>query len=258
MAIEKFDDIVRGFSTGSVDEAVLYGSFSNMADTGTAGVLCSSTNSPFAPWMYLPTGDTLLIDASSHNQGYDGSLTYPPLLCDLLWYVTWYSYGNRRLSGDYIPFSQPPLTRYSSGDGVFPVFIPIRTSTSIGNFTIALRVTDSTGATGNGLRCGYEADLTPRTVLMAPPYGSTGVRAIEGFTLSNSDGFSISESFGFMFALVKPIRLLPVVATHGICGQTFSEMASNIARLPSGSAGDKPCLVLLGWSRPTQLAFTGV
>lgn len=261
MAITSYDDIVAAYSNGAVSEDVYYcgasgeGNFTEAYltlpswPTNLTGVICDSNTPGVAPWFPLPANDVLLLNTVQKGGSASGLMAF-----DMLWYGIYNNTGITAKTGDQVVFDQPPLTRYANGDNVF-VLVQVGGSSGVLNLSLAFKLTDNLGRTEQltwgGMRaCSYSettslASWTQAQVL-PPPHGSGGVRKVESFTMDINGGVTISLGFTITVALVRPLCMLPVSAGENPITNSLSEMASNIVRLPKGSANDQACIVVVG------------
>lgn len=259
MAITCYDDIVSGFSSGTIsDDRLLLSTVSPYAaprlmipagtGSSTTGVICDASTEKYAPWFPLPgAGDSLLIDT-----GLEG-IAPPTLLCDLLWACTFDSGGTTWVTSTDVYFTPPDLTRYTNGDNVYLV-CEVTQATGMQNSSLILYVTDNLGRTNQALphnlrAADYSSVGTGATSLWHPSYylpapaGAGGVRKLERMRFMTDA--SISNWFSIRFGLVRPLCFLPSSHGQGPSGQSFSERCSNIIRLYRGSGGDQACLVAI-------------
>lgn len=259
MAITSYDNIIAAHSAGEIKQPTQFVSssgFSTMClhpalptTTNLTGVLCDANTEDIAPWFKLPgAGDTLLLGNCVT------AAAAPALLCDLLWYGVQNSGGTTWQSGTTITFNQPPLTRHTSGDGVFAIVYVVGASGML-NASFIVRVTDNLGNTGQlpwgSMRAisyygegATDTSLWTAAPVLPPPYGAGGVRKIESIDFMTT--VAVSNTFTVCVGLVKPLCLLHGNNGYGTVGSTFSEMCSNILRLTRGVDNSQPCLVSIG------------
>lgn len=258
MAITSYDDIIAAHSAGGVSEDLYYCSSSGAGflelyatipstTTNLTGVICNSDTPSLAPWFPFPSGDALLLNTV--QQGGNGSFL---TVFDMLWYGVYNNGAATATNGMEVVFDQPPLTRYTNGDGVF-VLVQVVGSSGVLNASLILSLTDNLGRTGQfpagNMRAISYSDSTAlsswsQAQVMPVPYGSGGVRKVEKFTFMTTA--PITYPFAISVALVKPLCILPANAGNNTATHSFSEMCSNIIRLPRGTAGDQACLVIIG------------
>lgn len=259
MAITCFDDIVSGFSNGSIteDRIQFRATSPNAAHrlmlpagsgSDTTGFICDATTALYAPWFSLPgSGDSLLVDT-----GLEG-VAPPTLLCDLLWACNFDSGGTTWTTGTDVFFTPPALTRYTNGDNVY-LICEVTQASGMENSSLILYVTDNLGRTGqtlpqnlraadySGVGTGVVSLWHPSYYLPAPD-GAGGVRKLEQMRFITTA--SISGAFSIRFGLVRPLCFLPSSRGQGPSNQSFSERCSNIIRLYRGGSGDQACLVAI-------------
>ena len=173
---------------------------------------------------------------------------------DMLWYGVYNNTGITAKNGDQVVFDQPPLTRYANGDNVF-VLVQVGGSSGVLNLSLMFSLTDNLGRTGQStwgaMRARSYSESTSlaswtQAQVLPPPQGSGGVRKVENFTMFINGGVTISLGFTITVALVRPLCMLPVNVGENPITNSLSEMASNIIRLPKGSADDQACIVVVG------------
>lgn len=263
-----FDDIVSGTSSGLVKTevqnlsvpnrrevtSVLRPEFSGGA-TQTSGEICNANTDLYSPYFNLPGAvDNLILALRSTGGKVPSDSFYFPVVClyDLLWKAT--VKHNWGADGNSVYFTPPPLTRYQTGEGVYPILFAsdFRSSLMGSNMKFGVRGVDDSGVaeryTANAIFTSESDGTVGNMALngpefwMSPPAGSGGMRSITQLYAVNPNNFYVSGS-SLVVALVKPLAFIPFAADRDDFEKNFSQACSSILRLPAGSDGDKPCLI---------------